>query len=755
MSELYSSESGSYEKYLSERQVDKITTTIKQATDIQMMGMAATTGVLGSKLDSMNAKLKVIGTGLYTAVSKNTLQIAASTEMLKKTFNEGFDSVNNRLDLGFAGISSEIGAMTAAMTAGFDQMKVSLDYWGNEICDKLDAIHDIVNNPLLTASRELYRRAVANAKKQFFEEALEDIKGAVEKNKTDYISWGLMGRIYLFGVSEFSNAIDVPKALEAFTNACKYISPDTDESEEAKKMAAEYYFYAAYANYILANESRIANNTEDVKKYLEDSVKANSKSYALSNTMFEALYDKARAYSLLEQKENALKDLEEVIRIDGLYSVKALGDPDFKWLENDIVSLITSLRDELKEKTKDGLYNFTNDYELIGGEYCETIKELLSKCKGLSESENPYLDVRNGYEVFCREFDKIANSNHPMDLLVYENKLRKDYLKKYNEYANEEMYATDKNENKIETYYFENKLDEMFTTELNANINSSSKEREYELKKFLETPYIDYNYDNGNARFKAYKEIHNHQIILTDLNHYTELALDKESHVVTNEKVDSMSFDHNWVQEGGKTVLHTTSKVNKLVSNAIVYCPNPSYAFLQSKYGEKGKIVLTDSGYVSEFAVHKDGSRYSHIHVECNNKESEYNLSISGDKNEIITWQIDKNTIFQLETTKRLAVYQRGIILKKDLSDMQDSMDSFIKESNQKREDQIKKKEEKDMEEAKRRQEWQQKMKKNKRRKIILCLISLLLPIAIGFAIGHLVIGVIIAIVLTLIVWNL
>ena len=37
MSELYSSTSGSYETYLSERQVDQITTTIKEATDIQMM----------------------------------------------------------------------------------------------------------------------------------------------------------------------------------------------------------------------------------------------------------------------------------------------------------------------------------------------------------------------------------------------------------------------------------------------------------------------------------------------------------------------------------------------------------------------------------------------------------------------------------------------------------------------------------------------------------------------------------------------
>lgn len=425
MSELYSSASGSYETYLSERQVDQITTTIKQSTDIQMMGMAATTGVLGAKLDSMNAKLKIIGTGLYTAVSKNTLQIAASTEMLKKTFNEGFDAVNNRLDLGFAGISSEFGAMNAAMTAGFDQMKVSLDYWGNEICDKLDAIHDIVNNPLLTASRELYRRAVANAKKQFFEEALEDIKGAVEKNKTDYISWGLMGRIYLFGVSEFSNAIDVPKALEAFTNACKYISPDTDESEEAKKMAAEYYFYAAYANYILANESRLANKAEDVKKYLEDSIKANAKSYALSNTMYEALYDKARAYSLLEQKDNTLKALEEAIRADGLYSVKALGDPDFKNIEEDIVVLITKLRDEMYsnvEKLKPEILDVIDKYEFVGGSYCDSIKDTVMSVPNLPNNL-AYLDIRNVYETTTQLLNTIKNNNIPYDIPTYDEKI--------------------------------------------------------------------------------------------------------------------------------------------------------------------------------------------------------------------------------------------------------------------------------------------------------------------------------------------
>ena len=505
MSELYSSESGSYETYLSERQVDKITTTIKQATDIQMMGMAATTGVLGSKLDSMNAKLKVIGTGLYTAVSKNTLQVAASTEMLKKTFNEGFDSVNNRLDLGFAGISSEIGAMTAAMTAGFDQMKVSLDYWGNEICDKLDAIHDIVNNPLLTASRELYRRAVANAKKQFFEEALEDIKGAVEKNKTDYISWGLMGRIYLFGVSEFSNAIDVPKALEAFTNACKYISPDTDESEEAKKMAAEYYFYAAYANYILANESRIANNTEDVKKYLEDSVKANSKSFALSNTMFEALYDKARAYSLLQQKESALKTLEEAIRADGLYSVKALGDPDFKWLENDIVSLITNLRDETYQKLqsiKPEVLKITEEYEFFGGFFCEFVKDAAKNINDIKE-DSAYLDVRNNFDKNTISVNVIKNNSAPYEMIYedygYKHKyIRTQVLKNLTEAQRKRPLTT------LDGVKIENSNQTDFTLHVKrfyAYLYETEKDESNHLKQAYELEFIQDKYFTPSVNF--------------------------------------------------------------------------------------------------------------------------------------------------------------------------------------------------------------------------------------------------------------
>ena len=257
MSQIYSSSSGSYSNYLAERQNDKIAEVINAQTKAINTQTAMNLSAAAHIETSLKQEMRQMSTGIKTSIDKNTYALVASANMLQTTFREGFDSINNTLDLGFTGISMDIGHMTSAMTAGFSNLSEKMDNWGTEICEKLDAIHDIVNNPLLTASRELYRRAATNASKKFYEEALEDIKGAVEKNKTDFISWGLMGKIYLFGMSEFSNVVDVPKAVESFTNACKYISPDIDESEEARKMASEFYFYLGYANYVLANESKL------------------------------------------------------------------------------------------------------------------------------------------------------------------------------------------------------------------------------------------------------------------------------------------------------------------------------------------------------------------------------------------------------------------------------------------------------------------------------------------------------------------
>ena len=426
MSEIYSSASGSYSSYLSQRQTDEIKQQVQKSANQQMFATAMTGYYLGTKIDSVNQNIVRMSTGIQNSINQNTYTIAASAEMLKETFDAGFDAINNKLDMGFAGVTNAIGAMSASMTAGFNAVSAAIDSWGSKICEKLDAIHDIVNNPLLTASRELYRRAAKNSEKKFYEEALEDIKSAIEKNQTDYISWGLMGKLYLFGISEFSNVVDVPLALDAFKNACKYISPDIDESEEAKKMAAEFYFYLGYANYILSNESRLENKTDDVINYLQESVKANERSFSLSDTMLEAAYNQARSLTLLDKKEEALSILEDVIRTDGLYSIRALGDADLKTIEGDVVLLIRNLRDEYKPVLKDVINEFSENYECTCGNYSDYIKQLINKGNELISSDCQYLDIRNVFERFTPEFSKIKNSEEPVDIMVYENKYDED-----------------------------------------------------------------------------------------------------------------------------------------------------------------------------------------------------------------------------------------------------------------------------------------------------------------------------------------
>ena len=429
MSEIYSSASGSYSSYLSQRQTDEIKQQVQKSANQQMFATAMTGYYLGTKIDSVNQNIVRMSTGIQNSINQNTYTIAASAEMLKETFDAGFDAINNKLDMGFAGVTNAIGAMSASMTAGFNAVSAAIDFWGNKICEKLDAIHDIVNNPLLTASRELYRRAAKNSEKKFYEEALEDIKSAIEKNKTDYISWGLMGKLYLFGISEFSNVVDVPLALDAFKNACKYISPDIDESEEAKKMAAEFYFYLGYARYILANEKRIAGETIEYRALLEEASSTFGKSYTLSSTMAESLYNKTRCNSLLEKKEVVLEDLRFVIEQDPLYSIRVLSDPDFSGYTNEIINLISKMRDNLASEIQKDIIEF-NDfrYTFFGGNFAEWLENQIqyindNKDKFSGEQKYPYYDTWCFYSILNRVLEITKTKSFVPDYLVAQKKI--------------------------------------------------------------------------------------------------------------------------------------------------------------------------------------------------------------------------------------------------------------------------------------------------------------------------------------------
>lgn len=410
---LYSSAfGGSYEKYMTQVSTQTVT------------AIAA---------DKINRNIDTASLQIQRGLVLNTkaaIENVRATTQLGRTMIASTEIMNSTMENGFTSISNELGSMCAAFSVGLNNISNAIDRMSEEICSRLDEIHDIVDNPLLTASRELYRRAAANYAKKFYEESLEDILGAVEKNKTDYISWFLAGQLYLFGVGEFSNVIDVVKAEEAFMNVVKYISPDIGNSEEATKLAAEAYYYLSYTQYILYNENRLANNDEESKKYLEKAIQTGTKSFSLSKEMYEALYNCARCFILQGRKEEAIKTVEELIIADSNYIFKVFGDKEFEEIFCDILNFIEEQRVLLKQKVETILKNAKQIASEINYDFAdETIK--------LEDYYYNYITISVETDIGYLDLLKLSrNISDLEETLLREkenaNTKQREYLKDYN-----------------------------------------------------------------------------------------------------------------------------------------------------------------------------------------------------------------------------------------------------------------------------------------------------------------------------------
>ncbi|WP_294423298.1 hypothetical protein [uncultured Treponema sp.] len=291
--------------------------------------------------------------GIRGEIRESACAIIASQAILAESFKDSFNSVNNTLNVGFEMIA-----------AGMGQLADSINAMSEAICNKLDEIHDIVNNPLLTASRELFRRASANFEKGYFEEALEDCKAAVEKNKTDYISWYLLGQIYLFGAGKFSNVIDLQKAEKSFFYAAKYIDSDLGKSKEADELGSQIYYHLGYTRLLLSNDLLVEEKTDESNKKLEEAQKASKNSSRLNAKNLKALYDNAKELHFLGKDKEAIEALKDVIRLEKNFALIAANDKNFESIWPDIEKAVLELRDELVQKCPEKLNDLKNEFEI-------------------------------------------------------------------------------------------------------------------------------------------------------------------------------------------------------------------------------------------------------------------------------------------------------------------------------------------------------------------------------------------------------
>lgn len=314
------------------------------AVGLYNQGQEIRNDIQASTAMNINA-IQGMAMGITSDIRESTYAVVASQRMLAKTFNQGFSSVNNTINLGFGLVGNKI------------------DVLSEEVSSKLDEIQDILNNPRLTQSRELYREALRSYKRGFYEEALEDCLGAIEKNKTDYISWYLLGLIYLYGAGENSNVINLDKAEEAFTNAAKYIKPDIAKSDEAKLFASDIYYNLGFSRLAKSNDYLIENKVDDSNTKLLEAEEASRTSYQLSKENLLARYEHAKSLHFLGKDDEVLKILEELIRKEKNFAIKSMNDENFKSLWSCIEKLIEKLKLEVCNQIKNKIKETIDFYE--------------------------------------------------------------------------------------------------------------------------------------------------------------------------------------------------------------------------------------------------------------------------------------------------------------------------------------------------------------------------------------------------------
>jgi hypothetical protein len=305
---------------------------------------------------------------------------------------------------GFSNVSRQIGEMSANMSMAFAALNTTVQQSAQAIYDQLDTMNDILNNPSLTKSRELFRRASVSYNKGFYEEARDDLLDALKSNKTDYISWFLLGKTCLFGAGEFSNVIDLDAAVDALKNAVKFITPDARKQEEARVMAAEMCFFLGLAQQTRAMDALHAKNEADCRNYLEQATGSYSQSWDYSAKMLESRYNRARCKALLGDAQGAIDDLEALVLADRNYCIKVCADNDFSGIGEEFVALIKKLKKAVFIPAK-------NDYERI-----KTLLSELASLGGTTEvnipstftEELPYFDVLDYAEDFKRIIPIVA-----------------------------------------------------------------------------------------------------------------------------------------------------------------------------------------------------------------------------------------------------------------------------------------------------------------------------------------------------------
>ena len=364
----------------------------------------------------VTGQIKKSGEATQQKISSQTIKIVASNERLSQKFGAGFDAVNGTLDVGFSRVESALGDVETSieslhsdfnynMGLILDQLQIQnqLTYG---ILERLDAIHKTLENPELTKAREFYNRGCERLSKGLLNEALEALSKSIEINDTDFFTQFHIGKLYLYGVNEEDNVINIEKAEQHLTLAARYGKAEITELQEFRKWTGEALLHASIACYAQANDQNINGNSTVAKDLLSKAYQYVHQACEIYPSLSESQYHLAKYAALLGDTQTSLQSLENAIYADVNYCIKVDFDQDFNNIRPQVFDLFEQLRIKMNEITQNRLEESSQKYlkEVVyltteGKKSEEEIRNLTSDAKIKINKDNTLFDIHDAQDI--------------------------------------------------------------------------------------------------------------------------------------------------------------------------------------------------------------------------------------------------------------------------------------------------------------------------------------------------------------------
>jgi len=312
-----------------------------------------------TRVDKENARL------IGGQISEHTRQVVANNYELLTTFQSGYDTINKTLSWGFWEFNeqlSEIGISIDSLRSDFNyniailiqEVQITNNLLSS-LVNKLDSMHQTLQSPIQTRARELYNIGCTLAGKGLFDKALESLHKSEAVYDADYFTQLRLGYLYLFGVNDECNVVNLQKATKHLRLASRYAKANISSDDDFIRLTAETYLLVSIS--LFAQYGELTGNAEVGRKndLLAEAKDFASQSIEMYPGLSEGWYHCAKYSALMGRTEDALENLGKAIALDRNYFLKAEVDSSFNNLRPELITYTDNICEKKKGEVRQSL----------------------------------------------------------------------------------------------------------------------------------------------------------------------------------------------------------------------------------------------------------------------------------------------------------------------------------------------------------------------------------------------------------------